>query len=135
MNNLMSIIALTTLLFFASCTKEALHTPETNTIGAIAERSTTIQLPVARVSSSEESGEYTVDFTGSYDFTDSVLEPTQYLNFDDGNGNISTLTFSVISFTGSNGALNAVFAIGSNDLTGLSLTEMQEIVIEDQIIE
>lgn len=135
MNNLMSFIALTTLLFFASCTKEALQTPEPNTIDQVAERSTTIELPVARVSSSEESGEYIVDFTSDYDFTEEVLEPTQYLDFTDANGNLSTLTFEVNSFSGSNGSLNAVFAIGANSLTGLSLAEVQEIIIDDVIIE
>lgn len=139
MRNLISFFAfpivIGTILFFASCTKDALTIPETNAGGTIAERSTTIQLPVERVGSVEASGEYIVDFASSDDFTNVILEPTQYLKYEDASGNISTLTFSVNSFTGSIGALNAVFAIGSNDLSGLTLTEVQEIIIEDNIIQ
>ena len=76
-----------------------------------------------------------VYFTASYDFTEAELEPTQYLKFEDAAGNQSTLVFQTESFVGSNGALDATFLVGSNSLTGLTLTEAQEIIIEDTIPE
>ena len=135
MFNKISFFLLVSVLFFASCTKEAIDLTENQIETTVGERSTTIEITVGKVSATEDSGELTVDFTGDFDFTDEVLEVTQYLNFEDASGNPSTLTFQVNSFTGSNGALQAVFAIGGNNLAGLSLTEVQEIIIEDFHIE
>lgn len=128
-------IVIITITFFASCSKEAIDLPSNQIETTVGERSTTLEMEVARVSAVEDSGLLTVDFTSAYDFTDAVLEPTQYLNFENTSGNASTLTFITDSFTGANGSLQAVFTVGGNDLAGLDLTVGQEIIIEDMQIE
>lgn len=127
-----SFLLLVFVFILASCTKE---TPNITRSNIVSERSTILQLEVAKVSAVEDSGLLSVDFTTVHDFTDAVLEPTQYLNFEDASGNPSTLIFQVYSFTCSNGALQAVFTVGGNDLAGLSLREAQEIIIEDDSME
>jgi len=127
---------LCTALFFASCSKETIEIPTQPTIeGTVGERSTTVEIEVSEVSSSDNGTELFADFSANFDFTEAVLEPVQYFNFVDGSGNTSTLSFDVNSFAGSNGSLNVELAIGSNNLNGLSLTAIQDIIIEDLDLE
>lgn len=120
------------LIFLASCSKETIELPTQTTIeGTVGERSTTVEIEVNEISSSDNGTEMFADFTTNFDFSETVLEPTQYLNFVDGNGNTSTLAFNVNTYTGSNDRLDVKFAIGSNSINGLTLSEIQEIIIED----
>ena len=123
------------LFLVTSCTKEPILIPETNDLGVVAERSITIEIEVTEITNSRIGGELLIDFQAAYDFSEAVLEPTQYLNFVDGSGNQSTLSFQVNSFTGSNGALDVNFAVGANNLNGLELLGLQEIIIEDDELE
>lgn len=151
MKNLMSFFALTTLLFFASCSKEALIQPETaaaieiETVNSMVQKSDT-SMPLESPSHARDNGinvtvssqssdgvELIVNFASSHNFTDSNLESTQNIDFTNGNGNTITLTFGVNSYSGGNGTLTVNFTIGGNDLTGLEMKTAQ-IVIEDTLI-
>ena len=130
------VFSLFTILFLVtSCSKEPILIPETNDLGVITERSIVIEIEVTEITNSRVGDELLIDFQGAFDFSEAVLEPTQHLKFEDVNGNESTLTFQVNSFTGGNGSLNTAFAIGSNNLIGLELVGLQEIIIEEDIIQ
>ncbi len=151
MKNLMSFFALTTLLLFASCSKEALIQPETvaaaeiETVSSMSQKSDTPMplettshargngINVTVTSQSSDAVELVVDFTSNHDFTDSNIEATQTIDFTDGSGNTVTLTFGVNSYSGGNGTLNVHLAMGGNDLTGLEIKTTQ-IVVEDDVI-
>ena len=135
MKNSISFFAILVTLLFASCTKETIHIPETNDLGVITERSIVIEIEVTEITNSRVGDELLIDFQGAFDFSEAVLEPTQHLKFEDVNGNESTLTFQVNSFAGSNGTLDVNFAVGSNNLIGLDLVGVQEIIIEDGDVE
>ena len=154
MKNLFSLIVVTAVLLFASCSKEALLEPEFVAPAsiekfekkgkfqpeaiAISEASSfenTIEIPVTTVSSSISGSELMVDFIGNHDFTESNLETTQTLDFTDTHSNTVTLTFGVNSYTGTDGALDVTFAIGGNSLSGLVLVSSQQIIIEDTIMD
>lgn len=123
------------VLCFASCTKEVLVDSAISINTSIEQRSSTIELPVSKVTYSVVSGEMLVNFQASVDFSQAVLENTQYLKFLDSSGNESTLTFQTSAYTGDVGLLETTFEVGANSLTGLTLMEIQEIVIEDETIE
>jgi len=138
MKNITSLFAFVAILFFASCTKEAILEPQsdtaqqeegllpfpsatnTNPIYGAGTRSTTLQIDVAKVSVQQASGELVLVLSCSYNLTGVTLENSQTLRFEDTSGNESVLTFSVNTAIGSNGQLNTNFAIGGNDLTGLT---------------
>ena len=150
MKNLFGLITLSTFLFFASCSKEALIEPQnavsTNIemISQIADDSN-IKTPV-ETTTNVNGIDVTVgfhfstptvlniDFTSSHDFTGSNIETTQTIDFLDGKGDTVSLTFGVNSYTGSNGILDVSLAIGGNDLSGLGIKTSQ-IVIEDMTME
>ncbi len=159
MKNLFSVFVFALIVLSTSCTKESLIIPQnevfqniethddfsvfkTRTISSGETIETeeplaaaiTLQIQVEEVTSSQTSGELLVDFTSNHDFSEDVLEDIQYLDFEDGNGNVSTLTFSVNSYTGGIGTLDVAFAIGSNNLSGLTLKTEQEIIINEEII-
>lgn len=159
MKNLLSIFVFAVLVLSTSCSKETLVVPQIDSLEFVEEQldgktitgdasvepqtletqettsaSVTLQIQVDEVSSSQVSGELLVDFSSNYDFTETVLEDTQYLDFEDANGNVSTLTFTVNSYTGDVNSLDVAFAIGSNDLTGLELLSRQDIIIHDEIM-
>ena len=135
MRNLISFFILSTVFFLTSCSQEAVLNPAIDRLDTIAERSTTLELEVTQVEYEIDNGIISVAFSATYDFTEAILEPTQYLTFDDGSGNISTLTFSVNTTAGTNGTLDADFQVDGNNLAGLHLVEIQEIIIEDLIVE
>jgi len=123
------------ILFFASCSKEEVKVNSSFINGTIGERSTVIEIEVSKVSYTIDAGEMEVHFSASHDFSEVVVESTQHLKFEDAGGSQSTLTFQTQSFNGSNGNLDITFLVGSNNLSGLDLTNVQEIIIEDEIIE
>lgn len=147
----MSFFALTTILFFASCSKEAIIQPETIAQTDVELANSLLQktnefmslentphsnangINVTVTSQSTEGVGLTVDFTSSHDFTDSNLEATQNIDFTDGSGNTVTLTFGVNSYSGGNGTLQVNFAMGGNDLTGLGIKTTQ-IIVEDGVM-
>ena len=158
MKNLLSIFVFA-VIFLTSCSKESLIVPTTEDIQTFEEEtswtdveddsfgdvqamvvpdmpaaSITLQIQVARISEAQTSGEYTVDFSANYDFTDVVLENTQYLDFTDANGDPTTLTFNVNDFEGGVDNLSVTFAMGGNNLSGLTLATMQEIIIDDIVM-
>lgn len=158
MKNLMSLIITATLFLLVSCSKETVELPkpdtnlETASLKAdlttdnddfLAQPSTeaeaehasiTLRIQVSEVANSEVADEYLVTFSGNYDFTGAVLENFQNLKFTDASGTESTLNFEVNNALGSNGTLEVDFAMGGNDLTGLTLAVSQEIIIEDYIV-
>ena len=158
MKNLVSISFVLVVLIFTSCTKDntvipALDVAEIQDVDrtiidksedalSIAPTSEipaeaipiTLRLQVTEVASFETSTTYTVDFTGNYDFTGVVVEDLQSLKFTDANGSPVSLNFSVNSYSGSNGTLNIVFAMGGNSIGGLGLDLAQEIIVEDHLM-
>lgn len=150
MKNLISFLSILAVLFFTSCTKEEVpqngRTIESvgafwSTIdvlkaeGEAAERSTVLQIAVSNVFVQANSGVLETTFSSNYDLTGIELEPIQYLDFEDANGNTVLLTFEVVSHVAGNGVLEADFSIGSNNLSGLTLKEVQDIIIIDDFIE
>ena len=158
MKNLVSISFALFALIFTSCTKENLELPkaeeaqihkvektsidtndESLSIGVSSEIPAqaipiTLRLQVSEVASVATSLTYTVDFTGNDDFTDVEVEDLQNLKFTDGSGNPVSLNFSVNNYSGSNGTLHIVFAMGSNSIGGLGLDLAQEIIIVDDYV-
>ena len=153
MKNLIAFFALSTLLFFASCSKEALIQPETEDVSADIEMvkemvadSKTQALMIISSSAKGDGKEVTVisnnstfttldiSFTSSYDFTGSTLASTQTIDFTDGSGNTVSLTFGVNSYSGGNGTLDVSLALGGNDLTGLGMKSAQ-IIVDDIIMD
>ena len=118
------------ILLFTSCTKD--HLSETVSLDnfTVEERNTTIEMQVTGVAFSIVSQEIIVDYTASYDFSEAELVNTQMLVFDD-NGNTSSYTLSVNSYTGNNGSLQVIYDLGGNNFTGMELAEAQEIIIDD----
>ncbi|MFK7773526.1 MAG: hypothetical protein AB8F94_15355 [Saprospiraceae bacterium] len=151
MKNLMSFFVLTTLLFFASCSKDALIQPETaaaadvETVNSMVQKSDTPMslgtpshsrnngINVTVSSQSSDGVDLMIDFTSAHDFTDRDLASTQTIDFTDGNGNTVSLTFGVNSYSGGNGTLDVNLAIGGNDLTGLGMKTAQ-IIVEDDVM-
>ena len=150
MKNLISFFAIVSLFFFASCSKDATleyqtEVPVSTTTEVLA---STIAFPnpieesagrsnevaVTTISAFQTSSELSTNFSSSHDFSDSILENIQTLEFTDAGGNTVTMSFSVNSFSGQNGLLQVSFAKGSNDLTGLELKDNQ-VIIEDVIME
>lgn len=119
----------------SSCSKETidinLETPER----VVSNRNTTLEIEVSEFSHTTDNGNLSVSFNSNFDFSEAVVEPSQVLKFSDGSGNVSALNFDVTSFDGSNGSLSMQFAIGGNNLSGLALLDVQEIIIEDLQIE
>jgi len=148
MKNLMSFFALTTLLIFASCSKEAIIQPETIAVTNVETVNSSVQnseilmpfettshaqgdeINVTVVSQSADGVDLVIDFTSSHDFTDGNIESTQTIDFTDAKGDPVTLTFGVNSFSGGNGTLNVNLAIGGDDLSGLGMKTTQ-IITED----
>ena len=147
----MSLFVFATLLLLASCSKEPmLQTEEllvqpVETVEKINQQSKTKEIvnissargtsvPVAKISSTVAGEDLVVDFSSSHNFIDSDLEAFQTLDFVDAGGNITRLTFEVNYYTGGNGSLNANFAIGGNDLSGLTIVVAQQIIIDDEVI-
>lgn len=150
MKNLISFLSLAACLFFVSCAKEEVPQPTrtAQSIGAVwstidvpmaegeaAERSTVLQIAVSNVFVQANSGVLETTFSSNYDLTGIELEPIQYLHFQDSNENTVILTFEVNSYLAGNGSLEADFAIGGNNLAGLTLKEVQDIIIVDELIE
>lgn len=153
MKNLFSLIVLTSFIFLTSCTKEELFDTSTNPIEAaeptskamVAQaaklsnptaesRSGSNPVPVTKISSAVEGSTLAVVFSTAHNFTDANIEATQNLDFTDANGNTVSLTFSVSSYSGSDGAITVSYAIGGNNLGGLDLGDTQ-IVIEDIMVD
>lgn len=148
MKNFTSFLTIVAILFFASCDKEdsqsavdaatkfgatwnAIEIPGFH--GGATTRSTVLQINVSKVMVQQSSGDLLTDLSSEYDLTGVRLEDDQYLRFEDANGNESVLTLTTNSYLGSNGALTASFAIGGNDLTGLTLKTEQFIIIDELI--
>lgn len=89
------------------------------------------EVEVSKVSLSQGGDELLVYFESDSDFSNSTLSIIQYLDFVDSNNTDQTLHFGVNGFAYDNGILEATFAIGTNNLTGLQLKELQYIIIED----
>lgn len=124
------------ILFLSSCSQEelVLQSKLTDT-SVVTERSTTIEIEVSKVTYDVDGGEMDIHFSASFDFSEAVLESTQYLKFQDTSGSFSTLVFQTKDFAGVNGALDVTLLVGANNLTGLTLTNAQEIIIEDVVPE
>ena len=151
MKNLKSLFVFATLLLLASCSKEPiLQTEELSVnpmhaVEKINQQSKNKQhisinsadgtsVPVTTISSTVAGEDLVVDFSSSHNFIDADLEATQTLEFVDGGGRVTRLTFDVNYYTGGNGDLQANFAIGGNDLSGLTIVVAQEIIIDDEMV-
>lgn len=158
MKNLIFVFIAAVLLVLTSCSKENLdlpipqkmestiaknrsvesaNTPQasvTQTTVTREDASITIRLQVSEVSSFQTATEYSVGFSGNYDFRNVEIAASQSLKFTDANGNISNLTFSVNATVRGDGTLDIDFAKGNHVLTGLSLAAAQEIIVEDWIM-
>ena len=151
MKRLSQLFILVALISFTSCSKDSIFEVEANPITETAEQSkaslntseetttanagsnySTIQLQT--VNTNEVNGELIINFSSVLNLVGVEVDDTQYLDFRDGNGNKTTLTFQVNSYTGGNGTLLAAFDIGSNNLTGLNTEDIQSIVILDEVI-
>ena len=152
MKNLISLFILAIVLVFTSCGKEDLPQPRnidvytTETFDLETdEDQTAIQsnnnlaalitsVEVHTISSTMSGGELLVDFSSTYDFTGVELESSQVLVFTDANGNESNLTFLVNDYNYDNNVLSVDFDLAAHSLSGLTLKNLQYIIISDEII-
>ena len=67
------------------------------------------------------------------DFKNASVLGQFHHTISDASGNTSTMTFQINSFAGTAGSVVTEFVIGSNELMGLDLAEVQEIIIEDDV--
>ena len=150
------VIISATLLLTTSCTKESFLDLEVDTSlraptehsqpkaillddeiereSYLEEGDTTIQLQKISSTISSATNEYIVHYYRSYDFTEAQLAETQTLDFTNPQGSPVTLTFWVNSYTDSTSYFEVAYALGSRDLTGWELKEMQQIVVQDVIV-
>lgn len=155
MKALIPMFTLITILFFTSCTKDSFLnddlTPKTEQTAELnssrgngqsldTDTQTTAftetkDIAVTTMSSSQTASELTVDFTANHDFSTAVLINTQHIVFVDGNGNETTISLNVNSYTGGAGTLQVTFATSGASLGGLDLKDAQFIVIEEEIWE
>ena len=148
----MSLFVFATLLILTSCSKEEMLSTEQSQIIPIEtvekikqySKNQTIyniasadgnSVPTSKISSEVVGEELIVDFSSSYNFTDADLAATQTLYFVDASGKSSALIFQVNFYTGGNGNLQANFAIGGNDLSGLTIVVAQQIITEEVIMD
>lgn len=148
-----AIALFTTLILLASCTKESalftIPTPETemvtkrNTLKQTEndaprttslEGDTTMQLLVESESFDPNTGIYSITFGADFDFTNTQPSSAQQLNFADGQGNPTRKTLSVTGYQTYNKAIDIDFSVGSQSMSGLDLSEVQMIIIEDIVI-
>ena len=154
MKNLIALFTLATFLFLTSCAKEEIIQPDATpeTVTEIEAKTSTTGISLGDQTDADAKGssstvavttdsysivgnELIVDFSSNHDFSTSIVEATQQLEFVDMGGNTSTLTFQINSHTGGNGYLDVAFAIGGNDLSGLGMEVGQGIVIEDILMD
>ena len=151
MRNLLIISVSFVLFALGSCTQEELAAPDFNTQQNAANNTLTmlenddlsvsnssgnitVQTNIGEVTISTTNGEMTVEFTANYDFSNIIPENTQHLDFEDAQSNVSTLSMNINSYLGENGRFEAVFDLGTHDLSGLELGQTQAIVIEDLLV-
>lgn len=151
MRNLLIISVSFVLFALGSCTQEELAAPHFNTQRYAANNTLTIlennDLPVSNssgnitvqtnigeVTISTANGEMTIEFTANYDFSNIIPKNTQHLDFEDTQSNVSTLSLDINSYLGENGRFEAIFDLGTNDLSGLELGQTQIVTIEDIIL-
>ena len=148
-----AIALFTTLLLLASCTKESAFfttpTPETEMATernvpkqsendeprtTSLEGDTTIQLLVESASFDPNTGIYSITFGADFDFTNTQPSTTQQLDFTDGQSNPVRRTLTVTGYQTYNKAIDIDFSVGSQSMSGLDLTNVQMIVIEEVVI-
>jgi hypothetical protein len=141
----------TTLFFFTSCTPDAVLGIEAQPITETydeenykispagkspevepANLSLTIQLQA--YSYSVSAGMLTVNFSGDDDYTNTTVEDMQDIDFKDGSGKPTRLTFDVDSYSGRNEKIDITFDLNGQSLAGLQMDAIQYIVIQDDII-
>lgn len=159
MKNLFLFSILTVTLLLTSCSKETTLFSELETISLretqkdIVKSSTsfkvsddeqfqssakgdkTIQLQVISVIYSFSSNDFTVTFSGNHDFSNSEVKINQTLDFHNATSNTSTLSFQSSHPVGSTNLLQLTFDMGSHNLNGLNLGNLQEIIIEEDIVD
>ncbi|MEM8527946.1 MAG: hypothetical protein AAGG68_25115 [Bacteroidota bacterium] len=147
MRNLLLISVSFVLFTLGSCSQEALdfnlqQDAPNNTLTMLenddvpvsnSSQSITVQTNVGEVTISIADGEMIVEFTANYDFSNIIPESTQHLDFEDVQSNLSTLSLDISSYLGESGRFEAIFDLGTHDLSGLELTQTQAIVIEDLV--
>ncbi len=151
-----AIALLTTIILLSSCTKESPFftenmattmkstesqypkqvkarddtKPETTQL----EGDTTVQLQVVSESIDPNTGIYSVTFGSDFDFTNTQPASSQLLDFIEGHGHHSSLSFLVSSYQGYNRAIELHFTVGVQQMSGLELSDSQQIVVEDVVI-
>ncbi len=148
-----AIALFTTLILLASCTKEsALFTTPTPEIEMAAKRhapkqtendeprttslegETTMQLLVESESFDPNTGIYSITFGADFDFTNTQPSSAQQLDFTGGQGNPTRRTLTVAGYQTYNKAIDIDFTVGIQSMSGLDLSEVQMIVIEELVI-
>ena len=148
-------IALSTV-FFTACTKEsALHSDPISSYSLTGDESVdfnrqysstsvsvsgvdttevTVQLHVRATSLDTTTNELTVDYSSSFDFTNTLLPEDQDLDFEDTQSNTSTFSLTLNNATEIQTDLQITYDLEQRDLTDLELKETQMIVVQDIII-
>ena len=78
--------------------------------------------------------ELTVNYSGTHNFANDVIRSTQVVRFTNAQGQAVSLTLAVRSYSAANESLQVSYALGGNNLSGLTIATSQSIVIEDFII-
>ncbi|MEM1319167.1 MAG: hypothetical protein AAGG75_02860 [Bacteroidota bacterium] len=143
------------LFLVTSCSKEALITPEVtphaastvhetpndnphyssfNGPSTVAKSSSDVEADAVNDAISLQNSEYTVQYTSDFDFDEVQLDSTQYLEYTDTEGDIHELSFKVDHSSYSTDTLEVVYMLEGQNLSGLQLETVQNIIIEDILI-
>ncbi|GJM34408.1 MAG: hypothetical protein DHS20C18_34090 [Saprospiraceae bacterium] len=150
------IILFTTLIVFTSCTKESAfftetiparaHSTDLNALNCAEDfyetaydllrpqGKITIQLQAVNNTVDPNAEAYIVHFSDEFDFTNIQPSYTQQLNFTDGQGKPSQLSFQVSSFQVNHKSVDIHFILSIQQIDGLQLSESQSIVVEEVIV-
>lgn len=134
MKKFLLILASALALFLTSCTKEALIISNSGIKNLVKNRTSTTEIQVSVISSSENSGTLTIEATGTADFEEVELVDNQNLSFSTSTGSV-ILSFEIDSWELVSGNLEVTFDLGDAHLTGYDLDIVQSIIILDGTIE
>ncbi|MEM9888478.1 MAG: hypothetical protein AAF849_21465 [Bacteroidota bacterium] len=89
-----------------------------------------VDLPTVNVTATE----LIAELTANYDFSTIIPATTQAIKLVDAQGNVSTFSFDLNTYTGEDGRFSVQFDLGGQSLSGLTISPTQVIGVEDIVI-
>ncbi|MEM9888479.1 MAG: hypothetical protein AAF849_21470 [Bacteroidota bacterium] len=89
-----------------------------------------VDLPTVNVTATE----LIAELTANYDFSTIIPATTQAIKLVDAQGNVSTFSFDLNTYTGEDGRFSVQFDLGGQSLSGLTILPTQVIGVEDVLM-